>query len=33
MLTRRQKEEQVAELREKFERATSVFVADYCGVG
>jgi len=33
MLTRRQKEEQVAELREKFERATSVFVADYRGLG
>jgi large subunit ribosomal protein L10 len=33
MLTRQQKEEQVAELREKFERATSVFVADYRGLG
>lgn len=33
MLTRQQKEEQVAELRDKFERATSVFVADYCGLG
>ena len=32
MLTRAQKEEQVATLREKFERATSVFVADYCGL-
>jgi len=33
MLTRTQKEEQVAELRDKFERATSVFVADYRGLG
>lgn len=33
MLTRQQKEEQVAELKEKFERATSVFVADYKGLG
>jgi large subunit ribosomal protein L10 len=33
MLTRRQKEEQVAELHEKFDRATSVFVADYRGLG
>lgn len=33
MLTRQQKEEQVAELRDKFERATSVFVADYRGLG
>jgi len=33
MLTRRQKEEQVAELRDKFGRATSVFVADYRGLG
>ncbi len=33
MLTREQKEEQVADLREKFERATSVFVADYRGLG
>ena len=32
MLTREQKEEQVAELHEKFERATSVFVADYSGL-
>jgi len=32
MLTREQKEEQVAELREKFGRATSVFVADYSGL-
>ena len=33
MLTRQQKEEQVAELKDKFERATSVFVADYQGLG
>jgi len=33
MLTRQQKEAQVAELRDKFERATSVFVADYKGLG
>ncbi len=33
MLTRTQKEEQVAELKKKFERATSVFVADYRGLG
>ena len=33
MLTREQKEEQVAELKGKFERATSVFVADYQGLG
>ena len=33
MLTREQKEEQVAELKDKFERATSVFVADYKGLG
>lgn len=33
MLTREDKETQVAELREKFERATSVFVADYRGLG
>jgi large subunit ribosomal protein L10 len=33
MLTRQQKEDQVAELRGKFERATSVFVADYRGLG
>lgn len=32
MLTRTQKEEQVASLREKFGRATSVFVADYRGL-
>ena len=32
MLTRQQKENQVAELRDKFERATSVFVADYRGL-
>jgi large subunit ribosomal protein L10 len=32
MLTRVQKEEQVASLREKFDRATSVFVADYRGL-
>jgi len=32
MLTRHQKEEQVAELHDKFERATSVFVADYSGL-
>ena len=32
MLTREQKEKQVAELHEKFERATSVFVADYSGL-
>jgi large subunit ribosomal protein L10 len=32
MLTREQKEKQVAELRDKFERATSVFVADYSGL-
>ncbi|MFK7898032.1 MAG: 50S ribosomal protein L10 [Myxococcota bacterium] len=33
MLTRQQKEDQVAELRDKFGRATSVFVADYRGLG
>ena len=33
MLTRRQKEDQVAELHDKFERATSIFVADYSGLG
>ena len=33
MLTRQQKEEQVDELRDKFGRATSVFVADYRGLG
>jgi large subunit ribosomal protein L10 len=32
MLTRTQKEEQVAELRDSFGRATSVFVADYRGL-
>lgn len=32
MLTRSQKEQQVAELREKFSRATSMFVADYRGL-
>ena len=32
MLTRAQKEEQVAELKEKFGRATCVYVADYRGV-
>ena len=32
MLTREQKEKQVAELHDKFERATSVFVADYSGL-
>ena len=32
MLTRAQKEEQVAELREKFGRATCVYVADYRGI-
>ena len=32
MLTRQQKEDQIAELHEKFERATSVFVADYSGL-
>ena len=32
MLTRTQKEESVAELREKLARATSVFVADYRGL-
>ncbi len=33
MLTRAQKEEQVAELKTKFARATSVFVAEYRGLG
>lgn len=33
MLTRKEKEDQVEELREKFGRATSVFVADYRGLG
>ncbi len=32
MLTRAQKEEQVTDLRDKFTRATGVFVADYCGL-
>jgi len=32
VLTRAQKEREVAELREKFARATSVFVADYRGL-
>lgn len=32
MLTRAQKEEQVAELKEKFGRANSVFVTDYRGI-
>ena len=32
MLTRTQKEEQVAELKDKFSRATCVYVADYRGV-
>ena len=32
MLTRAQKEEQVAEMREKIGRASSVYVADYCGL-
>ena len=32
MLTRTQKEEQVADLRDRFGRATSVFVADYRGL-
>jgi large subunit ribosomal protein L10 len=32
VLTRVQKEEQVAELREKFGRASCVYVADYCGL-
>lgn len=32
MLTRAQKEEAVASLRDKFERASSVFVADYRGL-
>jgi ribosomal protein L10 len=33
MLTRTQKEEQVAHLRERFDRATGVIVADYRGIG
>lgn len=32
MLTRAQKEEQVAEIREKFGRATCVYLADYRGI-
>ena len=32
MLTRGQKQEQVAEFVEKFERASCVYLADYCGV-
>lgn len=32
MLSRAQKEQQVEELRERFERATSVFLADYRGL-
>ena len=32
MLTRTQKEGQVAELRDKFGRATTVIVADYRGI-
>jgi len=32
VLTRAQKQEEVAELRDKFGRATSIFVADYRGV-
>lgn len=32
MLTREQKESQVADLHERFQRATSVFVADYRGL-
>ncbi len=32
MLTRTQKEEQVAELKDKFSRATCVYVADYRGI-
>ena len=32
MLTRAQKEEQIAELREKFDRATCVYLADYRGL-
>ncbi len=33
MLTRQQKQDQVEELKDKLERATSVFVADYRGLG
>ena len=32
MLTRIQKREQVAELKEKFGKATCVYVVDYCGI-
>ena len=32
MLTRAQKEDQVVELKEKFGRATCVYLADYCGI-
>jgi large subunit ribosomal protein L10 len=32
VLTRAQKEEQVERLKEKFSRATGVFVVDYCGI-
>ena len=32
MLTRAQKEEQIAELKEKFSRAKSIYVADYRGL-
>jgi large subunit ribosomal protein L10 len=32
MLTRAQKEEQVADLKEKFGRASCVYIADYCGI-
>ena len=32
MLTRAQKEEQVSSMRDKLGRATSIFVADYCGL-
>ena len=32
MLTRTQKLEQVAELKEKFGKATCVYVVDYCGI-
>ena len=33
MLTRAQKQEQVTELKQKLSCASSVFVADYCGLG
>jgi len=32
VLTRAQKEDQVVELKEKFGRATCVYLADYCGI-